>query len=213
MQVPDRFLRAVARGASSLLPVATPSGSPSCPGGPAWTRRSRASRRSAHRRGSRCWAGATSRSIRAPIGATARDVMPHVPPALRRRCQRGERCGHRARPARLRGPQADRARGHHRGRSHRRSTSRRCRPGRWSTRACSPLRSWASSSPTCATSASRPPLALVHSPVLHQHVPVVAAGPPVPLPRPQRRDQHRAGQPELDARTRGADLLTVASRR
>ena len=39
--------------------------------------------------------------------------------------------------------------------------------------------------------------------VLHQHVPVVAAGPPVPLPRPQRRDQHRPGQPQLDAGPRG----------
>ena len=39
-------------------------------------------------------------------------------------------------------------------------------------------------------------------PVQHQHVPVVAAGPPVSLHRPQRRDQHRAGQPQLDAHTR-----------
>ena len=35
--------------------------------------------------------------------------------------------------------------------------------------------------------------------VLDQHVPVLAAGPPVPLRRPQRRDQHGPGQPELDA--------------
>ncbi len=34
----------------------------------------------------------------------------------------------------------------------------------------------------------------------HQHVPVVAARAPVPHARPQRRDQHRAGQRELDAR-------------
>ena len=40
--------------------------------------------------------------------------------------------------------------------------------------------------------------------VLHQHVPVLAAGPPVPVHRPQRRDQHRAGQPQLDACPRGA---------
>ena len=39
-------------------------------------------------------------------------------------------------------------------------------------------------------------------PVQHQHVPVVAAGPPVPLHRPQRRDQHGAGQPQLDAHSR-----------
>ena len=40
-------------------------------------------------------------------------------------------------------------------------------------------------------------------PLLDEHVPVVAAGPPLPLRRPQRRDQHRAGQPELDAGPRG----------
>ena len=40
--------------------------------------------------------------------------------------------------------------------------------------------------------------------VLHQHVPVLAAGPPVPDRGPQRGDQHRPGQPELDARPRGA---------
>ena len=38
--------------------------------------------------------------------------------------------------------------------------------------------------------------------VLHQHVPVLAAGPPVPLRRPQRRDQHRARQPQPYARAR-----------
>ena len=39
--------------------------------------------------------------------------------------------------------------------------------------------------------------------LLDEHVPVVAARPPVSLHRPQRRDQHRPGQPELDARPRG----------
>ena len=39
-------------------------------------------------------------------------------------------------------------------------------------------------------------------PVLDQHLPVLAAGPPVPADRPQRRDQHRQGQPQLDARPR-----------
>ena len=47
-------------------------------------------------------------------------------------------------------------------------------------------------------------LALAPFPVQHQHVPVVAAGPPVPLLRPQRRDQHAAGQHQLDAGARGA---------
>ena len=41
-------------------------------------------------------------------------------------------------------------------------------------------------------------------PVLDQHVPVLAAGPPVPLHRAQRRDQHDQGQPQLDAGPGGA---------
>ncbi len=41
-------------------------------------------------------------------------------------------------------------------------------------------------------------------PLLHQHLPVVGAGPPLPPARPQRRDQHRHGQPQLDAGPRGA---------
>ena len=40
--------------------------------------------------------------------------------------------------------------------------------------------------------------------VLHEHVPVVAARAPVPVRRPQRRDQHGAGQPQLDGGARGA---------
>ena len=35
--------------------------------------------------------------------------------------------------------------------------------------------------------------------VLHQHVPVLAAGPPLPVRGAQRRDQHRPRQPQLDA--------------
>ena len=44
-----------------------------------------------------------------------------------------------------------------------RSTSRRCRPARWSTRACSPPTSSGPSSPTCATSGYASAIALVHS--------------------------------------------------
>ena len=40
--------------------------------------------------------------------------------------------------------------------------------------------------------------------LLHQHLPELAAGPPLPLPRPQRRDQHAGRQPQLDAGPRGA---------
>ena len=56
--------------------------------------------------------------------------------------------------------------------------------------------------------AGRGPLA-----VLHQHLPELAAGPPVPVHRPQRRDQHRDGQPELDAGPRGAARLRPVQRR
>ena len=45
-------------------------------------------------------------------------------------------------------------------------------------------------------------LALVHSRFSTNTFPSLAAGPPVPADRPQRRDQHRQGQPQLDARPR-----------
>ncbi len=47
--------------------------------------------------------------------------------------------------------------------------------------------------------------------LLDQHVPQLAAGAPVPLRLPQRRDQHGAGQPQLDAGPRGA-AVDVADR-
>ena len=39
-------------------------------------------------------------------------------------------------------------------------------------------------------------------PLLHEHLPELGARPPVPDARPQRRDQHAARQPQLDARAR-----------
>ena len=53
-------------------------------------------------------------------------------------------------------------------------------------------------------------LALVHSPLLHQHLPVVAAGPPLPDDRPQRRDQHHRREPQLDAGPGDAALVARA---
>ena len=47
----------------------------------------------------------------------------------------------------------------------------------------------------------------------HEHVPELAARAPVPDARPQRRDQHRAGQRELDARPRRRDGERRAARR
>ena len=47
----------------------------------------------------------------------------------------------------------------------------------------------------------------------HQHLPVVAARPSLPLRRPQRRDQHPARQHQLDEGARGAAALRRARRR
>ena len=47
----------------------------------------------------------------------------------------------------------------------------------------------------------------------HQHVPVVAAGAPLPLRRAQRGDQHAARQHQLDARARRTAALGPARRR
>ena len=50
---------------------------------------------------------------------------------------------------------------------------------------------------------ARPPLRVRPGPgalaLLDQHLPELAAGPPLPLHGPQRGDQHRPGQPQLDA--------------
>ena len=49
--------------------------------------------------------------------------------------------------------------------------------------------------------------------LLDQHVPRMAARAPVPHGRAQRRDQHRQGQLQLDARPRGRDEVAGARRR
>ncbi len=49
--------------------------------------------------------------------------------------------------------------------------------------------------------------------LLHQHLPVLAAGAPVPVRRPQRRDQHRARQPQPHARPRSDARQRADSRR
>ena len=121
-----------------------------------------------------------------------------VPPAVRvvaERCVRD-----RPRPADVRRPQADRARAAGRaadvllvavGADDRLQGDVHARP------------SSAQFYPDLTDPRIESALLLVHSAVLDQHVPVVAARPPVPLHRPQRRDQHGAGQPELDASPRG----------
>ena len=47
-------------------------------------------------------------------------------------------------------------------------------------------------------------LALVHSRFSTNTFPSLAAGPPLPVHGPQRRDQHPGRQPQLDAGPRGA---------
>ena len=111
---------------------------------------------------------------------------------------------------RLLRPQAHRARGAGATASGS-STSRRCRAARSSTRACSPPPQLGAFFPDLARRAGRVGAGPGAQPLLDQHVPVVAAGPPVPLPRPQRRDQHRAGQPQLDAGPRGAARAATCS--
>ena len=49
--------------------------------------------------------------------------------------------------------------------------------------------------------------------VLDQHVPELGARPPVPDDRPQRRDQHRAREHQLDARARVAARVRAVRRR
>ena len=48
--------------------------------------------------------------------------------------------------------------------------------------------------------------------LLHQHVPVVEAGPPLPHGRPQRRDQHAARQRQLDGGAAGLGVLSAVRR-
>ena len=139
------------------------------------------------------------------LGALARDAMPTF-----RQVFIAGASGHGSRAPRLRGAQARRARARHQG----------PRPGRPRPRnrlLPKPFRSDVRLQGHADHAAAQGVLprpagrsadqraghrALA---VLHEHVPVVAAGAPVPADRPQRRDQHRHRQRELDAGARGAD--------
>ncbi len=203
IQVPDAFLRAVVDFA---LPEPTADGEPTYAVGNAFLpgRPGRAGPRGrghradrgrggrhrprlagrAHRRGRR-----RPRPHRALRGAARRAALP------RRRARPG------ARAQGVRGPQAGRA-GDQRARHHRLLPV--------AVGADHGLQGHAHPRPAAAVlprprrrAAGQRDRARAH-PVLHQHVPVLAAGPPVPVHRAQRRDQHDPGQPELDARPRGA---------
>ena len=69
-------------------------------------------------------------------------------------------------------------------------------------------RSSSRSSRTCPTARFATELALVHSRFSTNTFPSLAAGAPVPADRAQRRDQHRQGQPQLDARRARAMLAS-----
>ena len=132
------------------------------------------------------------------IGAAARAVMP-----VFRQLFVGDPAGSdrpdEPRAARVHRAQAHRARGAANGGR----TSRASRAAPSSTRGCSPRRSSPQFFPDLVDERVESAIALVHSRFSHEHVPVVAARSPVPLHRAQRRDQHGAGQPQLDAGPRG----------
>ena len=179
-------------------PAVTRSGWRSCPTS-AWTPRRR------WRRSSRIVAdeGLTVLGWReVPIepdylGATARSVMPTFRHLVHRRSRRRER--HRARPQGVHRPQADRARVARRT-AHVLSVAVVADP-----RVQGHVHDAAARAgvhrPAGRAGRERPRARAL--PVLHEHLPELAARPSVPVHRPQRRDQHRAGQPQLDAHARG----------
>ena len=197
---PDPGPRRLLPGRGRLRPPArrraTPPASPSCrPTPPRPTPPSSRSTRSSPARASTSSAGARCRSTPTTSARAPRESMPTFRQVFiagtGRRAQRP-----RAGAAGLRGPQAHRARGRH-----------RRRPGllpepllpddRLQGHAHHPPAARLLPGPPRRAGRERHrPGAL---PLLDQHVPVVAAGAPVPLPGPQRRDQHGQGQPQLDA--------------
>ena len=89
------------------------------------------------------------------------------------------------------------------------STSRRCRPAPSSTRAWS-RRAARAVLPRPAGRALRLRARARALALLDQHLPVVAARAAVPHDRAQRRDQHRQGQPQLDAGPRSRSSVRPA---
>ena len=81
-------------------------------------------------------------------------------------------------------------------------TSRRCRRAPSSTRACSRPASSSRSSRTCRDPRFASEIALVHSRFSTNTFPSWPLRAAVPDDRPQRRDQHRPRQPQLDGRPR-----------
>ena len=210
--MPDAFLRGGRRLRPARPPAPTPPASPSCPATPTRGRRGRrgASRRSSPSEGLRVlgWRDVPDRRLDA-----RRD-------GRRRRCRRSASCSSPAPAGAERASTSSAGCSSSRKRiEHEIGTRRRRRllpepvvpHARLQGHAHHAAARRVLPRPRDERVESAPgPRAL---PVLHQHVPVVAARPPVPLHRPQRRDQHRAGQPQLDAGPRGAAGERPAPRR
>jgi hypothetical protein len=158
-----------------------------------------ASRRSSPSEGLGCSAGATCPPTPTDLGATARSASCHVPQLFVADGPGGAR-GASTSTAGLRGAQAHRARTARRPAA---STSRQPVEPHLVYKGMLTTPQLGEFFPDLLDERSRAPRAGA-LPVLDQHLPVVAAGAPVPVHRPQRRDQHRAGQPQLDAGPRGA---------
>ena len=199
LQIPDRFLRA---SSSSHSP---PEGSyavghrRSCR--PTRWPREGAGRDRGHRRrrGPRpSSAGATCRSTPSCLGATARAAMPTFKQLFVTDADRRHRAS--TSTARCSSPASGSSTSCRRSS---RRTSRRCRRRTLVYKGMLTTPQLAAFFPDLADERFESALAARAQPLLDEHVPVVAARPPVPLRRPQRRDQHGAGQRELDARPRG----------
>ena len=206
LQIPDRFYREVAGFELCPRPGATPRASASCPPSPT-AARARDGDRGAGRRRRGCWCSAGGRCPidASPLGSIARSAMPSLPSDLRGQ-RRPAATGPRPRTAGLHPAQASRARARRhllplplgaddrlQGDAHRAS-------GRVLF-------------PRSERRAARQRAGPGALPLLHQHLPELAPGPSVPVPRPQRRDQHPAGQPQLDAGPRGSARQRPAPRR
>ena len=196
LQVPDEFLRAVERVRAAQGRRATPSASPSCPRTTTRPRQpSPRSRRSSTEEDLRVLGWRDVPVDPSDLGATALSRHAAVPPAVRRRhARRGRARRSSAAPSACASGSSARSalyfavavvpHARLQGHAHDRPAAGVLpRPARRARRVRDRAGALA---------------------VLDQHVPVVAARAPLPLHRAQRRDQHRQGQPQLDARPRGA---------
>ena len=226
IQMPDRFFRDEAARLGIALPAERAlrrrPGVPAARSGRPRARSRRSSSRSSARKASASSAGATCRSTSSTRRPERRRGRAGVPAVLRRprrgpavggQVDRG-RCALRAQA--LRHPQARRARG------------RRARPAGGEKRFFYVV-SLSSNTliykgmltadqlgpmfPDLLDPRLESALALVHQRFSTNTFPSLAARAPVPLPRPQRRDQHAARQPQLDARARGAAAVGRVRRR